>query len=146
MESAIVSIVADRPCRRMLHPVHAALLAGTIPLFLGTTLSDFAYASSYQVQWANFSSWLIVGGLLFGGLALLWAVIDLFRAERRVRSLVYVLLLLVAWILGLVNAFIHARDAWASMPTGLVLSVIVTVLVVVATGLGFAGFRAGGAK
>jgi uncharacterized membrane protein len=37
-----------------------------------------------------------------------------------------------------VNALMHARDAWASMPIGLVLSVIVAVLACVATWLGFA--------
>ena len=37
------------------------------------------YASSYQVQWINFSSWLIVGGLVFGGAALVCALVDLFR-------------------------------------------------------------------
>lgn len=145
MGNAVVSAMVDRTYRRMLHPVHAVLLAGTIPLFLGATLSDIAYASSYQVQWVNFASWLLAGGLLFGGLALLWAIIDLFRVDRGGRSLVYTLLLVVTWILGLISAFIHARDAWASMPTGLVLSAIVTVLACAATWIGFAGPRVGGA-
>lgn len=143
---AIVSAIVDRPYRRMLHPLHAVLLAGTIPLFLGAMLSDIAFASSYQVQWGNFASWLLAGGLLFGGLALLWAVIDLARGERGGWFLVYVLLLVATWILGFIDALVHARDAMASMPTGLVLSVIVTVLAVVATWLGFSGLRAGGAK
>jgi uncharacterized membrane protein len=42
------------------------------------------------------------------------------------------------------NALMHARDAWASMPGGLVLSVIGTVLVAIAVGLGFWTQRAGG--
>ena len=42
-----------------LHPLHAILLAGTVPLFLGVLLSDIAYASSYEVQWKNFASWLM---------------------------------------------------------------------------------------
>ena len=46
-------------------------------------LSDIAYSTTYQVQWTNFASWLIVGGLAFGGVALLLAIIDLARAERR---------------------------------------------------------------
>jgi len=32
---------------------------------------------------------------------------------------------------------IHARDAWASMPTGLILSVVGTLLMLVAVWLGF---------
>ena len=49
-----------------IHPLHAALLAGTVPLFLGALLSDIAYARTYEIQWANFASWLIVGGLVSG--------------------------------------------------------------------------------
>lgn len=109
--------------------LHTILLAGTVPLFLGALLSDIAYYKSYQIQWSNFASWLIAGGLLFCGLALLFALVRLVRAERKAgRPLMLVVLLLVTWALGLVNAFVHARDAWAMMPSGLVLSVIVTLL------------------
>lgn len=136
-----------RTVHRGLHPVHAVLLAGSLPLFLGALLSDLAYWSSQEIQWSNFASWLIVGGLGFGGFALLCAVIGLFRsANRQGRPLVYVLLLLAMWLLGLINAFTHARDAWAIMPTALILSVIVAVLAVAATGLGFYGYRAGGVR
>lgn len=130
--------------RSRLHPLHAVLLAGTIPLFLAAMLSDIAYARSYQIQWNNFASWLLAGGLVFGGLALLWAIVDVFRAgDDRMRALVYLLLLLVTWILGFIGALIHAKDAWASMPEGLILSVIVTVLACAATWVGFARLRGG---
>ena len=130
-----------------IYPLHAVFLAGTIPLFLGAALSDFAYVSSFHIQWSNFSSWLIVGGMVFATIALLFSIIDLFRPRRRVRSLVlYTVLLLVAWILGFINSLIHAQDAWESMPTGLILSVVVTVLVCVATWLGFCAPRFGGPK
>lgn len=130
-----------------LHPVHAVLVAGTVPLFLSAMLSDIAYARSYQIQWSNFASWLIAGGLVFGGLAVVCAVIDLFRADRRGRRpLVYFILLLATWFVGFFNALIHAKDAWASMPTGLVLSVVVAVLACMATWMGFSSLRVGGAK
>ena len=130
-----------------LHPLHAVLLAAIIPLFLGAMLSDIAYWASYEIQWNNFASWLIVGGLVFGGFALLWAVVDVFRTEGRGgRPLLYLLLLLVTWILGLINALVHARDAWASMPAGLILSVFVVVLASAATWAAFSSLRAGGAQ
>ena len=44
---------------------------------------------------------------------------------------------LATFVIGLVNALVHAGDAWASMPTGLVLSVISGVLAAVAAWLGF---------
>ncbi len=129
-----------------LHPLHAVLLAGTVPLFLGALLSDLTYWSSYEIQWTNFASWLIVGGLAFGAIALLWAVIDLVRVDRRdPRFLAYVLLILATWVLGFINALVHGKDAWATMPAGLVLSIFVFVLACAATWVGFSGLRTGGA-
>lgn len=126
-------------------PLHAVLLAGTVPLFLGALLSDIAYFKTYQIQWSNFASWLIAGGLVFCGLALLFALVNLIRARNKTgRPLVYVLLLLATWVLGLFNAFEHAKDAWASMPGSLVLSVIVTLLSCASAWVGL-GSRAGGA-
>ncbi|WP_409520138.1 DUF2231 domain-containing protein [Pseudomonas sp.] len=127
--------------------LHATLLGGTVPLFLGALLSDIAYYQSYQIQWANFAAWLIAGGLLFCGLALLFALVNLIRAEHRGgRPVVYFVLLLATWLLGLMNAFEHAKDAWAVMPSGLVLSVIVSALACIATGLGLTNLRSGGVR
>lgn len=125
-------------------PLHATLLAGTVPLFLGALLSDIAYTQTYQIQWANFASWLIAGALVFAGFAFLFALVNLLRVERKAgQPSRYVLLLLATWILGLVNAFQHAKDAYASMPGGLVLSAIVLLLTLAAT---WTGLRAGGTK
>ncbi|CAN2981857.1 MULTISPECIES: DUF2231 domain-containing protein [Pseudomonas] len=128
-------------------PLHGALLAGTVPLFLGALLSDIAYGQTYQIQWANFASWLIAGALVFCGFALLFALVNLMRAERKAgRPVAYFLLLLGTWLLGLVNAFQHAKDAYAMMPAGLVLSAIVTVLAIVATWIGLTNLRSGAAR
>lgn len=128
-------------------PLHAIFLAGTVPLFLGGLLSDIAYYQSYQIQWSNFAAWLIAGALVFCGLALLCALINLVRAEHKGgRPVVYFLLLLVTWVLGLVNAFEHAKDAWAVMPSGLILSVIVTALALIAAWVGLANLRSGGVR
>ena len=126
-------------------PLHALLLAGSVPLFLGALLSDVAYYNSYQVQWSNFAAWLIAGGLLFCGLTLLFALANLIRAERKGgRPALYFVLLLVTWVLGLINAFEHAKDAWAVMPSGLVLSVLVSALALVAAWIGLSNLRSGG--
>ncbi len=137
---------APRTYRSRPGALHATLLAGTVPLFLGATLSDVAYYRTYEVQWINFSSWLIAGALVLCGLAILFALVNLVRAARKQgRPLIYLLLLLVTWVLGFIDALEHAKDAWATMPLGLVLSAIVTVLACVATGVGLAKRRTGGA-
>lgn len=121
-----------------LHPAHAFFLAAMVPLFLGAVLSDYAYTETYEVQWCNFASWLIAGALVFGGLAIVCEVFNVGRADRRGRlSTLGLIVLVVMWVLGLIDAFVHSRDAWATMPTGLMLSIVVFVLAVVATWLGF---------
>lgn len=129
---------------RPIHPLHAVLLAGAVPLFLGAALSDVVYARTFHIQWQNFASWLVVGGLVFAGVALVFAIFELFRADRAPGLGVYTAVLFVAWVVGFFNALIHARDAWASMPMGLVLSVIATALVCAATWLGFRTRHIGG--
>ena len=122
--------VAHQP----LHPLRALLLAGSVPLFLGVLLNDITYANSDQIQWKNFASWLNAGALVLSGLALLWSVVALFGADRKRRRLVLSsVLLLAGWVLGFVNSLIHAKDAAATLPEGLVLAVLVFALVAVAS-------------
>ena len=125
------------------HPLYVFLIAAAVPLFLGALLSDIAYAYSYQVQWLNFASWLIAGGLVFGAVALVWASINLFSGQRA-GALPIFFILLATWVGGFINALIHARDAWAAMPAALVLSVIVLVLASIAAWMVFARVRDGG--
>jgi uncharacterized membrane protein len=112
-------------------------------LFLGALATDLAYSMTYEVQWKNFASWLLVGALVFGGFAMAWALVDLTRmaADRSARRIAYAALLVVLWILGFVNSLVHAGDAWGSMPAGLILSVILVALAAAATWIGFANYR-----
>ena len=128
---------------RPLHPLHAILLAFPLPLFLGALISDLAYRASFHVQWANFSSWLIAGGLLVGGFAVLWALIDLIRsgAAWRKRAAIYFLVLLAMWVLGFIDALVHSKDAFAIMPEALYLSAIVAILALVASWIGYSGYH-----
>lgn len=125
--------------RRAIHPVHAVLLASGLPLLLGALLSDWAYSSSYQVQWINFAAWLLAGALMFTGVALLWAVIDALRADAPSGrgKWVFVGLLAATFVVGFINALVHAKDGWATMPEGLILSLIVFILGLAAIWAGF---------
>lgn len=118
-------------------------MAFPFPLFLGALVSDIAYWQTFEIQWANFAAWLTAGGLVGGGLARLWALINLFRGStyRKGRAALYFLLLLAAWVVGFFNALVHSKDAWATMPEGLYLSLIATVLALAAAWIGYSGFR-----
>jgi uncharacterized membrane protein len=127
-----------------LHPLHAFLLGGAECFLVSALLSDWAYYSSHEIQWKNFADWLIIGGLVLAGFAMLWALIDIFRARSgRGRRVLYFVLLLAAWICGFVNELVHAKDAWASMPEALILSAITAVLATIATVLAFSTNRLG---
>ncbi|MBB5279135.1 DUF2231 domain-containing protein [Pacificimonas flava] len=140
MPARTLSLSPTRPP----HPLHALLLAGSFPLFLGCALADWTYAASYQVQWTNFAAWLNAGALLFCGLALLLAAIDVIRGAGR--GIIYGLLLLATFAIGLVNAFVHAKDAWGAMPAALILSVITALLSAAATWAGLRTLRPYAAK
>lgn len=128
------------------HPIHAILLGFPIALFTAALITDIAYLRTAEIQWTNFSTWLIGGGLLFGGLVLAWALIALvihLRAANRPRRLLYPGLLAAMWILGLVNAFKHSQDAWSSVGAfGLILSILCTILALAAGAVAFSGFTA----
>ncbi|QOW22942.1 MULTISPECIES: DUF2231 domain-containing protein [Lysobacteraceae] len=127
-----------------LAPLHSFLLGGAITLFIAAMLSDWAYSTSYEIQWNNFASWLIAGALVLTALAVVWGFVDFFRNDGgQTRGLVYPVLLLITWILGFINALVHAKDAWASMPEGLVLSIIVVLLACIAAGAASMSRRTG---
>lgn len=119
-----------------IHPVQALLLAFPVALFPAGLLADATYLGSAEMQWSNMASWSITGALLLGAPALAWAAFD---ALRRRAAWLYPLLLAVAWAAGLLNAFHHSRDAWASVEVGgLLLSMISTAAALAAGWFAFA--------
>lgn len=126
--------------RPLLHPLHAILLAFPVALFTGALASDITYLKTSEMQWSNFASWGIAAALFFGGFVLLWALIDFARYRRgalRSRVLLYLLLLLAMWVLGLINAFGHSQDAWSSVGArGVILSALSALLAVAAAWIG----------
>ena len=114
------------------HSIHSLLLGGAFALFLGALLSDIAYFRSFEIQWQNFASWLIAGALVVAGFALVCALMGLAPSRRTRNTALHAVALLATWVVGFFNALMHARDAWASMPGGLVLSVITVILALVA--------------
>ncbi|WP_417232025.1 DUF2231 domain-containing protein [Brevundimonas sp.] len=125
------------------HPVHAILLGFPIALFTSGMISDIAYLRTAEIQWTNFSSWLITGGLVFGGLVLIWALAALalhWRSQPRLPRLIYLGVLAGMMILGLINAFKHSQDGWSSVGAfGLMLSILCTLLALAAGFIAYSG-------
>lgn len=139
----------DEPVRihrgGVLDAFHALLGVMPIAYFLLAFLMDVTYVRSTYFIWPIFSIWLIVAGLVAGGLAVLFGLVDWLagRRSRRARgSGWHMLLTLVGLALGLLNAFVHSRDGWtAVVPEGIILSGASTLLLIVAAFLGAASAR-----
>ncbi|CAN7374091.1 DUF2231 domain-containing protein [Phenylobacterium sp. LjRoot219] len=119
------------------HPIHPMLVPFPIAFLVGALITDIVYWRTAEMQWANFSVWLITGGLLFAAVAAMAGLIDFF-GDRRIRQLrpmwIHGIGNGVAVVLAIINAFVHSRDAYTSVvPTGLVLSALV-VLILLVTG------------
>jgi uncharacterized membrane protein len=117
--------------------LHTLLAPIPFACFLGTLVTDIVYAATADMQWANFSAWMLVVGLIVSVLVVIAGLIDLVGDRRRRTSG-------LAWIHGLgdaaalalavLNVFVHSRDAYTSVvPEGLLLSLL-TVLILVAVG------------
>lgn len=148
MNSAFLKDLVALRGRRPMHPLHAMLLAFPLTMSFTAYLSDLAYASSYQIQWSNFASWLIVGALVGAGFALLWTLID-FARDRRARTgrrYVFAGVLFLTFIIGFIDALVHGKDAWAIMPEAVWLSAFATLSAFVAAWIGFGGLHEGDAS
>lgn len=111
--------------------IFPALMSVPIAAFIGTLITDIAYARTASMQWETFSIWLLTGGLIAGGIAVLVGLIDAFALHHWPswsQRLGYAVML----ILALLNAFVHSRDAYTSVvPDGLTLSVLTVVAAIV---------------
>ena len=127
--------------RPALHPINAILLGFPVALFASAVATDTAFLETAQMQWSDFSAWLIAGGLVLGAIVALWAVVTTVRSSQRGGPAVYLLLLAGMWVIGFINELLHSRDAWYSVTaTGLVLSIITALLAFAAAWTGYRGF------
>src|SRR3954451_7879211 len=120
MEQSMARAVEERSMRRVGiagHPYSSLFLPVPIVCFVGALLTDIAYANSGgNLQWLNFSSWLLAAGLVFFAIAGLLMIIDLARLPQLRTRFGWSAfgLLVIAAIVELINAFVHARDGWTA--------------------------------
>lgn len=107
-------------------PMHLVFTPFPAVCFFLTLLTDIAYWQTSNLIWQHFSSWLLLAGLVFGGLAIVAAIVDLLLGTRfspYERAWLYLIGNLLVLALAFINSLVHAGDGWtAVVPTGLVLS------------------------
>jgi len=119
------------------HPLHPMFIPFPVAFLVTTLVTDIVYAKTANPAWATASTWLVGAGVIMGLLAALFGFTDLF-GSREIRALKevwrHMIGNLLAVVLSAVNWWIHYSSGAAGVvPTGLVLSAIV-VLILLYTG------------
>lgn len=126
-------------------PGFAILLGFIVPFSLAALLSDWRFYNTFEVQWLNMADWMVTGSLIGGGLALAWYLVHTtIRGLWKDRPhLIAAVLLAVFVVLQFLNALTHAKDNFATMPGGLIMSIITTIVAIAAAYMGFRHYNRG---
>jgi len=98
--------------------------------FVAALIFDIIYSKTAVMLWDKGAAWLIFFGLLFCVVPRLVNLAQVWITSRRTATLADKLdfwLNLFAIVVAIVNAFVHSRDAYAVIPTGLWLSVCTVI-------------------
>ena len=114
------------------HPIHPMLIPFPIAFFVGTLAADIAFWRTADAFFARGAAWLLGAGLVMAALAALAGLTD-FLGSRAIRALgaawQHMIGNVVAVVLEVVNLGLRLGDPVAAvLPTGLVLSFVVTLL------------------
>ena len=99
--------------------------------FMAALIFDAVYVRSGEILWDKSAAWLIAIGLLF---AVIPRLINLVRVWITFRSTSLAIDKLDFWLnllaiaAAIVNAFVHSRDAYGVVPTGVLLSACTVIL------------------
>jgi uncharacterized membrane protein len=123
-------------------PLHAMLIPIPIVCFVATLITDIVYWRTAAMLWADVSAWLLLVGLIVSLIAVPAGMIDFF-GDARIRELsaawIHAIGNVTALILSIFNCLIHTRDAYTSVvPSGVILSALVVVILLVAGWNGWA--------
>src|SRR5258706_2262869 len=116
--------------RRGAQRIHRILVPFPIACSRGALVTDIVYWQTADIMWESFSDWLITVGLIMAGFAIIAFVIDVLGGKP-IRTLAWphAVGYPLAFLLSLVNVFVHSRDGYtAVVPTGLTLSAAVVVI------------------
>ena len=99
--------------------------------FVAALIFDIIYSKTAVMLWDKGAAWLIVFGLLFAVVPRLVNLMQVWVTSRQIATRTDKLdfwLNLIAIVVAIVNAFVHSRDAYAVVPTGMWLSVCTVIL------------------
>ncbi len=122
------------------HPLHALIAPFPVALFSAALVTDLVYWRTAQDMWETFSIWLITFGLVVMVAAAVLGAVD-FALKPRLRAQPmawpHAIGDILALVLAFINAMVHSRDGYtAVVPTGLILSAVVVIVLVITGWMG----------
>lgn len=102
--------------------------------FVAAFIFDLIYLRTAVILWDKGAAWLIAIGLLFAVIPRLVNLVQVWITSRHSAlraDKVDFWVNLFAIIAAILNAFVHSRDAYASMPAGAWLSAITVILLAI---------------
>jgi uncharacterized membrane protein len=106
--------------------------------FFAALIFDIVYFRSAFILWDRAAAWLIALGLVVAIVPRLINLVQVWITSRAIATSVDRVdfgLNLVAIVIAIFNAFVHSRDAYASMPDGVWLSAATVVLLTISRGM-----------
>lgn len=128
-----MSLMLTTQCLSMpSYPVRTVLAAMAGASLIVGFFADLVYLGTGDVAWMINAAWLLLAGSLISGFAVMAAFLSAARqrGEGRRQSWTGLLGFCTVWGLSVASAVVHSHGV-ASFPTGLVLSALVAVLVMV---------------
>jgi uncharacterized membrane protein len=114
------------------HPIHPMLIPFPIAFFVATFVCDLVFWKTGNASWFDATVWLLGAGLIIAALAAVMGVIDVL-GDAQIRALRTVWWHaggnVLAVVIELINWFLrYTQGSSAVLPTGIVLSAVVTAI------------------
>jgi len=113
------------------HPIHPMLIPFPIVCFIGTLVTDIAYARNPDPGWATASHWLLAVGLVMAALAAVAGLTD-YLGDERIRRLTdalkHMLANVTAVVLEVVNLVLRLKNDDFIASTGVWISLVVVLI------------------
>lgn len=102
--------------------------------FVAALIFDVVYFQTAEMMWSKGAAWLITIGLFFAIIPRLINLVSVWIPRGRNvlgAEKIDFGLNLIGILAAIVNAFVHSRDAYAVMPSGMILSVVTVACIAV---------------